>query len=357
MQDNSKVNEFIKLAGGNNTVVRTKLFYFDLVNLYYNTKRSAEQELQLFKYTLHNPEILTMKIGENTIFNYFFDKATKSFNVISMYEFWQATLLSIIDIIQVLPNCDDILGDHTYIYRLQSGIIGHSGLFKYMIINGNFSIGDPDFLVYSVIARGEKEKLHTLSEILELDNIGQFPGIFDVAVKHGRYEIIKYLVEECNIDISQYGKVLEFPHYPDTHKCMFYQNGLYTIDNKDIPILGSKQSYVDTIKYILNDYKYAITIETLQRWASAVRDKYYYWDKINFKDIIEILRPHIKEHIPLSHDFKEFNIDVFGKEWTDRECIIEYCNALEKKYSMLEERYELLYHKLYQTHAHEELFE
>lgn len=338
-----KLQQFVRLAGGDPSGAFTNnLFYFDLVNTF-RTRRTQEQEEKLIAYTLLNPEIITMKLKNHMIFEFFYDRTTKITHPPKMYDFWQTALVTIINALQELDDSDDVIGDHTYVYRLQSGIMNHTSLFKYMIVDGNFSVGEPDFLVYSVIVRGELDKLRILSDVFDLDNIDMFPGIYDVAVKHGRSEIIKYLRFHVGLDLTKYGKVMEFENYPSTHKFMFYQTGLYIIESRDTPIIGTKQNYIDTIKHVMEVYPHPVTVKTLDCWAEATRLKTYGWDTLCFKEIVDALRPFIKESIPLSHDFKEFNTDVFGKEWSDRACIIEYCKGLETRYALLEEKFNALY--------------
>lgn len=337
-----KIQQFVKLAGGDPSGALTNsLFYFDLVNSF-RTRRTQEQEEKLLAYTMLNPEIITMKMKDHMVFEFFYDRATKVTHTPKMYDFWQSALVRIINALQDLENSGDVLDDHTYLYRLQSGIMNHTSLFKYMITEGNFSLGEPDFLVYSIVARGELDKLRILSDVFDLDDIEMFPAIYDVAIKHGRSEIIKYLRFHIGLDLTKYGKVIELENYPTTHKFMFYQTGLYVIESRDTPIIGSKQNYIDTIKRVMEVYQHPITIKTLDCWADVTRSKTFAWDTLCFKEIVDTLRPFIKESIPLSHDFKEFNTDVFGKEWSDRACIIEYCKGLESRYTLLEQRYNAL---------------
>lgn len=327
-----KMKQFLTLAGVNPECTQSdRLFYFDLTSLS-RYKRGLREEQELLKYVVANPQIIQMKItDDHTVFDFYFDCAIKVVRH-THSDFWKNALITIIGL---LPDDTDIMHNHSYIYRLQSGINNHNEIFKYMIECSNFTVADMCFLVYSIIARGELEKLRILGGVVELE---VFPAIFDVALKHGRYEILWYLIDELEIDITKYGKVLDLPLYPTTHKLMFYRNDLSSIGNTDVPIIESKQNYEESLKTIMKTYTHQITINTLDAWAEVVRTKLFAWDVIDFKTIVEVLRPCMTEPIPLSHDFKEFNSIVFGREWSDRACIIEYCKNLEDRCIRLENR-------------------
>jgi len=107
-------------------------------------------------------------------------------------------------------------------------------------------------------------------------------------------------------------------------------------------IIEGKQDYVRSLQMILKYYSYPITISTIETWCEVIKSKRYRWDSVNFKDILELLRPHMEKAIPLTHDFGQFNEDVFGFEWSDRKCIIEQYLHLQSQYECLRDQYNTL---------------
>lgn len=332
----SKIVQFIKLAGGDHLSFNSSIFFYDLVASFH-PKRTIEQEKELVSFIEQNPEILTYKLKKNLVFDYFFDKVTKVSHSIKLYDFWLSSLIRIIDLLKDI-DAEDILQNKTYIYRVQSNIHNHTELFDYILNYTDFYVDDPEYLTYSIIARDELNKLKILEKIF---NIAEFKGVFDVALRFGRIRIVKYLKYTLKLDINDYGHILEFENYTPNYRYVYYKTGLNQLST-NAAIIGSQQNYVDSIKRILESYEHKVTVATLDIWADLARSKVNKWDKINFKEVVDVFRPYIHSSIPLSHDFKEFNYDVFGKEWSDRKCIIEYCKQLENQLDDLQQKHDYL---------------
>jgi len=341
-----KITQFIKLAGGDPASVNSGIFFFELVSSF-KPKRTLEKEMELINYVKKNPELLTMHICKDLVFDFFFDKLTKVSHSVKIYDFWLSALIDMIEIVKTLDDAEYIFENKTYIYRVQSGIQNHDKLFDYLINYTDFVIDDPEYLVYSIIARGELEKLKILNKQIDISN---YIGIYDVAVKYGRSVLVRYMRFNLNIDPTEYGKILDFANYTPNHRYIYYKTGLASFANSNAGnIINAKQDYPAAVNNILDVYKYPVTIETLDIWADVARSKrsVYKWDHLDFGQIVEVFRPYLAQSIPLSHDFGDYNYEVFGREWSDRKCIIEYCMRLEDQNEELQEKYNLLLNKYY----------
>ena len=333
----AKIRKFLELAGGDKLSYNSTLFFYDLVTKF-QPKRTLEQETELVNFAIKNPEILTTRIKRSLLFDFFFDKVTKVSHSIKLYEFWLNSLISVIEALGEIDS-EEIYLDKTYIYRIQSGIQNHNDLFEYLVTKSRFYLEDPEFLTYSVVARGELKKFKILSKIYD---VSEFKALFAVALRWGRSKIIKYIRNTLELDLSQYGRVLEFENYKHSHRYVYYRTELSQLGNNDGSVINSQQDYGEAISKVLEVYTYEVTVNTLDIWAELVRGKHYKWDKVNYKEAVELFRPYMKRSIPLSHDFGEFNYDVFGREWSDRGCIIEYCKQLEDMNEELQQKHSYL---------------
>ena len=96
-----------------------------------------------------------------------------------------------------------------------------------------------------------------------------------------------------------------------------------------------------SVKLIMETYPHPVTANTLGIWCEMVRSKFYLWDKKACTgEIVALIKSYVTEHIPLTSDFREFNRDIFGIEWSDRRQLVEQCLALNAQLSELQERYE-----------------
>lgn len=337
-----QIQTFLQLAGGSNIDYTSVLLLHDLTRSCKQLKRTVEDELKLIKYVLQNPSLITEQIKDFTVFDFFYDKAIKTPQDNTRYQFWSETLTTIMDQVTKLEHKDVIIYNKKYFYGLQSNARNHNELFKFMTAFTDFDMGDLDFLVYSIVARDELEKLRILSNIVSFDP-HTVPAIFDTALKFGRHRIIEYLVNDYKLNPNDFGKVIDLVNYKHSHRYVYYCIGLRSYFN-DPQIHGSEQDYKKAIELILTKGKYnhPVTLKTLTVWSDTARDRQYQWDNIDFKEIVDILRPKLKEPIPLDHDFGSFNEIVFGKEWSQRSSIIGYCQKLEHRLEIMEDKYNAL---------------
>lgn len=337
-----KIAKFIELAGGSHLYYKNPTFYYDLLT----SKRGVNKPL--VTYILENSEIITSSLKSCTIFDFFFDKVVKERSSISEYEFWLLSLLKIIKLLFTDESYRDIVCNKIYIHKLQSGMRNHTDLFK-CLIDFDFEPGEVDMLVYSVIARDELDKLMVLSDKYP---VAKFGAIFDTALRFGRFRIINYLINDLDLDPNDYGTILNLSNYIENHRYLYYtaalSRSIITFGNNH-SIYGSKQDYVIAIKKILETYNHRVSLSTLDKWREIADSKIYDWEVIDFAGIVEILRPYVHEGIPLSHDFGKWNKDVFGKEWSNREHIIDYVKHLEEELAELREKYDILHDK-YMSH-------
>lgn len=352
----SKVTKFIELAGGHTSNYQNPLFFGDLITSSFR-KRTREQDMQLVDYVRMNRELLIVHIKGSPIFDYFFGKTIQLSQTAKDYEFWLSVLFEMILLLRQMLIGDenrtvlgaaDIFNDRSYIYRLQSTVFNHYELFRFLIAAG-FDIGEEKFLVYSIISRGEVDKLKSLEPLINLKTtaVTRFQGVFATALKFGRHEVIDYLTVQLKLspDSPAFGRVLDLEHYEDNPKYVFYRAFSAVLPNLETPIIGAKQNYREAFRKLLG-FGGSITLSTLDLWTATASSKVYSWDNLSFKDVFEVLLPHLKEHIPISHDFGEFNSIVFGREWSDRLCLIERCLQLETQVFELENKNNFLLSRL-----------
>ena len=334
----AKIIQFIELAGGNCQNYNNILFFMEIVHA-----KSGKNET-LVEFTCQNPEIITEKVKNNIVFDYFFEKIVQFRDNVDIYDFWLTSLLKVLsESLKDDDNIDVIMCNPMYINKLQSSNRSHTMLFQ-TFIDCNFEMGDPKLLAYSLVARGELDKLKILRSAIPVE---KYKGIMAAAVKYGRYEIVDYLLT-VNSDIDYYGRILDLEYFEDDPKYMYYHTtstvlSLITMDMP--PIIEAKQDYARTLDLILEQYAQPITTDTLSVWCTVVRNRMFEWDMVNFAEILDILRPQIDKPIPLVLDFGEFNSDVFGFEWSDRKCIIEQYMHVQSQLDNLREQYNILLDK------------
>ena len=341
-----KINEFLRIAGIENpqSIDLKDCLYFTHILRAKNGKNP-----KLLTYIKHNPEILTLKIKEHFVFDYFFEKVVQFRDGVDAYKFWIETIEDVLVLLDDQDNSDDIKYDKAYICKLQSSMKSHTFLFDILINKHGFNIGEPEFLIYSVIVRGELDKLKIINDICPIE---KYKGIFSAALRYGRYTILSYFINDLKLNIDEYGRVLNFNNYHENIRHVYYTVSIgYMSSDYDNPkIYDSKQNYVESIKLIVNtDYDYPINKSTIFSWVEKMDNINFKWDNIEFSEIMDILRPSITEKIPLTCDFGPYNEYVFGKEWSDRASIIEYCKHLETELEEVKEKYEDLRVKYYDT--------
>ena len=277
------------------------------------------------------------------MFDYFYDKVVKIPSSKPTHDFWLDALFKIIDIVISDAQNDEeeaknITFDPKYIKLLQSGMKNHTSLFD-RLVESEFEISSCLTLCYSVICRGELDKLKILNKFYPIE---KFPGLFAYSLRYGRIEVLNYLIDELKLDPNseQYGDIINLEHYEDNKNSLYYSSALESLAfSKSNPKISmSCQDYPKSFELIISKQdNLNITVKTIELWKNKVDQTLYDWDQINFSDIVEILRPLLKNKIPLTHDFGEkYNQIVFGEKWSDRKYIIEYCLQLENKIHDLE---------------------
>jgi len=165
------------------------------------------------------------------------------------------------------------------------------------------------------------------------------------------FRSIKYFIGVLGIDIKFYGKIMDFENYKDNPRYIYYREHIVQDDTfRQKPIIGaSKQDYTGAVRLILDNYEYPVTCKTIERWCDLIRSKEFVWDRVNPTEIIPLLVKRLDQPLPLTYDFGEFNSMIFGREWSDRPHLVDYCLSLQQKVEKTEQRCELLeerYHHL-----------
>ncbi len=331
-----KIKDFIELVEGENLDQKSANFFTDLANC----KRGINKKLS--SWIIENPEVVTMRFANHYVFDYFYMKVTKVVDSLQTYDFWLKLLLKIIDFMDT-EESQDIYFDHRYICNLQSGMKNHTKLFE-RLINSDFEAGDVEKLTHNIISRGELEKLTILNQVYKIEC---FKGIFEYALRYGRSDILQYLTKI--FDIDDYPNIINLKKYTNDIKNIYYYSSLVEITNNTnkSSIYGSIQNHKLCFKIILGSQKSVVDINTCKTWINVSESTIYSWERVNFSEIMEIFRPYIKQKIPLIHDFgPKYNEIIFGKEWSDRKCIIEYCLQLERNLTNLQSRYDEVVRKI-----------
>lgn len=324
----SMVQEFINVID-NESDLKDKNLFWDLVN---NIDSDSTNELEFVRT---HPEVLTRKIGYYLVFDYFYEKVIGDKCHPSHGKQWHETLVAVIDLLDLAPDPTIVKNNKKYILKLQSTCRTLISVFHAMIQH-DFDMGDPEFLVYSIIARGELHKLEILSDKYVIED---YPGVLDVALRFGRHLIIQYFMDTMQLDIAYYGKILDFENYVANHRYLYYKEHIVQ-DRVQRPVVGV--DYISALNMILGKYIYPVTSYTIDKWCELIRSKECVSDTVNHSDVLGLLVRKVQDQIPLTHDFKEFNTIIFGKEWSDRTCLIEYCMRLEEKVETMTDRHEVI---------------
>jgi len=298
-------------------------------NLFWNMVNTMDSDgVEELAYVKKHPEILPMKIGHHTVFDFFYEKVIHDRCYPIHTNKWQEILMSVIELVNLVDG-DVLKTNKKYILRLQSSCRTLTKIFG-LLINEEFDMGDPEFLVYSIIARGELSKLQILSNMYVIED---YPGVLDVALRYGRNAIIKYFKEVLQLDIPYYGKIMDFENYTDSPRYIYYREHIANDDTvRQQAIVGAtKQDYLSTVQMILVDYQYPITCRTIEKWCALIKNKEFVWDRIDATEILPLLTSKLAAPLPLTHDFGEFNSLIFGSEWSDRKCLVQQCLSLQSK--------------------------
>lgn len=326
-----KVHNFIMTVNHNINADDRNLFW----NLVNNMDSDSSQELAYIK---EHPDTLVMKIKHHTVFDYFYEKVANDRCHPTHTSKWQDALVTVIRLINTIEEGETIKHNKKYILRLQGTCRTLTKIFG-LLVEEEFDMGDPEFLVYSIIARGELGKLQILSNLYVIED---YSGVLDVALRYGRNNIIKYFHDTLELDFPYYGKIMDFENYIDNPRYIYYREHIAHDDtHRQKAIVGaSKQDYLESVQLILKDYQYPITCNTLGKWCELIKSKEFVWDRINPTEIIPLLTVKLETPLPLTHDFGEFNSLIFGQEWSDRKCLVQHCLNLQKQLEESEYRKE-----------------
>lgn len=344
------VREFIAIVDpSQNISLSDKNIFWLLVNARSGNGRP------IMDFVAQHPEVLVRKLRNNLVFDFFYEKVIldKCHPVHS--DRWQNHLIECIKLLDLTPCPDIIKRNKIYMLKLQSTYRTLIKIFTCMV-NQDFDMGDPEFLVYSIIARGELDKLKVLCSTYVIED---YPAVLDVALRFGRHSIIDYFIHTLHLEVKFYGKIVDFENYKDNCRYLYYREHIsqdYMIKHK--PIVGaSRQNYAASLSYILKDYDYTITHRTIQTWCDLIRAKEYLWDKVNPAEVLTLLLDRVETPVPLSMDFKEFNDVIFGREWSDRTYLIKYCKDLQAKLDDITDRYNVVLNKLGAVQARCDMYE
>lgn len=323
-----------------NFIVTFDVSQSDGDDLYKNIIHTKYDPSSLLQYIIANKQILMHKVGNNFFFDFIYNKVIhEKGEHPNTTELWKNILITALDLAKTDVNYKFLCENKRYILDLQSNNKSFVSIFKYLL-DANFETGDLEFLVYSVVARGELSKFKIIEQSYE--NIYDvYPGILDVALRYGRYQIIEYVL--INSDGYIHGNILNFGNYQENFRYLYYSSEMHrTHINPHMPAIScSLQNYEKSIELILNYYddnKANVTVNTIHIWCDLIKSKVYHWDTINASNVLNILRSASIDPIPLSEDFGDHNVIIFG-HWGERRFLIEKCQQLETRLLQMEDRY------------------
>ena len=276
---NKLVEQFISLINANTTLIANDDIFF---------KELVEADLKDFKtltdFVIENKHILEEVIVKDvTVFDYFYEKSLN----MTGHKLQDSWLEIFLRIVKSLPDYSPIKESEYYIIKLQQTGISYNEIFKILFENG-FNVGDPEELIYTVIARGEKHKIKTISDLYIIED---YLCIFDVAIRHGRSEIIEYFIKTLDLNTELFGKILEFENL----KLFSYEDVL----NDNV------KNFLESVKLILQDYKYPITLKTINIWCDIMNEnpsETKEWEK----QLLLLLKSKIKDKSIFDSGFADF---------------------------------------------------
>ena len=315
--------------------VEERYFFDNLLSINIESKRA-----EIYTYIKKHPYLLTAPLGMRSVFDYFYEKT-------KLKQFENSEFEILVNMLSHIPGGERIKDKKYYILDLHKDENSYNELFT-ILFNNDFEIGDPEVLIYSIIARGELTKVKCISYSYVIED---YISIFDIAVRYGRHNIIKFLLEEININLETFGKVLDFENYVENSHFIYSTD--VDVSNHDVPILESEQDYTKTIEYVLAQYYYPVTARTIDIWCNLIKSKLYIWDEIP-TSVLLLLKSKLSTPLTLAQDFGEFNNIIFGQTATDINILIEYNLALQDKLYELQSKYDIvldLYHRAMQANS------
>lgn len=343
-----EVSEFINLISDKNGI--------DQKNLYSNLLSCDNGNgQQLMEYVDKHPHVLIQRIDtRHVVFDYFYDYTVERKSHPAYTEEWIKYLITTAEYLSGLgDNGAVIKSDKRYILQLQRDSYNNNDIFNTLIDN-YFELGEFEFLLHSIIARGELCKLQKIYNTYSID---EYNGLYDTALRYGRYDIINFLLNDALYDLNDQGMVMNFENYTDSPRYIYYHEELGDghTDNRSA-ITSSRQDYIKSIKSIMERYQYSITIKTLDIWCDVIRRKCYLWDVVPL-DVLLLLKSYLSVSIPLSHDFNEYNHVIFGHNWSDRSFLVLQCMELQNKLDHLQKRYDRMEYELHRIRTRNEYLE
>lgn len=339
------IQDFFKLIEAPAYNYSKSSFYVDIVTSTFDSND------KLLEFINENPNALTERIKRNKfVFDYFYDRYVTYYSLNNNPEYWRTALISAIKLLSKSDHPTDIKLNKQYIHSLQSNHMNYDELFDFML-NTEFEVEDPEFITYSVIARGELAKLKIIEKNNNF-NITDYKGTIAIALYYGRIAVIKHLVENTKLELANYGNIINF-EFMDISNYLYYDATKSKTNLSNQKVINSVHNMTRSLNYIIdklkeNNIDVVIDSETVHIWCERARQSSYDWEDVYIPDIWKILRVHVNREISLKEDYKEYNEIIFGREWSRRELIIDQYLELQTRYEELMDRYELL-EELYST--------
>ena len=290
---------------------------------------------ELFSIVHEFPDIL-MEFIPNTdmaVFDYFYEKMIKDASTAVVRHQWLKNMAVILTKVN-----SNIKSNSFYILNLQKTHICHNEMFI-LLVKNDFDIGNPESLIYSLIARGELTKVKCISDFYVIEDL---QCIFDVALKYGRHNIISYLLDdlELKLELESFNKILDFENLDPLNSISepyLYWNGVS--QNTQLPE-NCKQDYSKCLELLFSSYTYPITVNTLNKWCELIKSNLTKtWDKVETAEVLVKLKSRVSESLS-KHDFGIFNHIIHPD--TDEnliEQLKQQLYELQRKYDTLLEMY------------------
>ena len=251
----------------------------------------------------------------------------------------EADLARLLELIQLLGECQRnqyVLYIGSYLLRLQSNHLNYFEVFE-ALLNAGIHISQPEFLVYTLLAREELSKLRLLRTYIDFTS---YQGLFSVCLYYGRLKSLNYLLDELQL-VPKAESLLMGELQP---RLIYYEAPSSPREARQI--VGSHYQIQGTLRRFLEVCPVFVDAKHLHIWIQRVRSVTYGWEDLQFEEVYQVLQPHISL-IPLTEDFGEFNLMIFGYTWSDREELINRYLNLETQLERLQMEFERL-QELYQ---------
>ena len=286
-----------------------------------------------------NPSILIKKFdSENFVFDFFFHYVLYRCHP-AIKDDWMHSLYVMIEAMTGLGEWGNIIKSNSeYVLKCQANSYDHSELFE-VLFDNDFDLGDIDKLLYTVVARGELRKIQKIYEVYTIE---EHSGIFSTALRYGRCEIIKYLLDS-ELDVTDYGNILHFEFFEESPRIMYYvtdvcdQSSVQKLTEQG-PISGTTQDYLKCLQQLqASEFQPVVNLRTLNIWCDFARSKIYDWDRVPDEVFLE-LKSMCSEAIPMNHDFGIYTEIIMGSNYREYSNLQEQLSRLESQVRRLEFR-------------------